>query len=333
MREANRGILCETWRHIRGKAAFGLTPCTGAWVDEKLSGKGLFHLCIVYSVWSTTYLAMRVGVGFSSSFPPFMFGLLRMPLAALILLIIARIQGLRMRPTSGELWSLCVVGNLLWLGGHGLILWASQYADSGFTCLMASSAPIWAAVVELFLYRKRLSLPLIISLLVGFTGMAILSSSSMGRQGSAGPLVILALITGPLSWALGSVMQSRRPVNLAPHVMSGYHHLAATLGFLLVCLLVGEPAPHPTLSAWIAWGYLVIFGSVFAFTSYVISLKLLPIRIVMTYAYVNPVLALFLGWLVLNEPILPRTLAGAALVLLSVGAIFKVKQTKEASSF
>ena len=77
----------------------------------------------------------------------------------------------------------------------------------------------------------------------------------------------------------------------------------------------------------------MIFGSVFAFTSYVISLKLLPIRIVMTYAYVNPVLALFLGWLVLNEPILPRTLAGAALVLLSVGAIFKVKQTKEAAVF
>ena len=296
-------------------------------MDDKLSRKGLFHLCMVYSVWSTTYLAMRVGVGFSSGFPPFMFGLLRMPLAALILLVIARIQGLRMRPTAGELWSLCAVGNLLWLGGHGLILWASQYADSGFTCLMASSAPIWAAVIELFLYKKRLSLPLVISLLVGFAGMAVLSSSSMGRAGAASFSVVLALVFAPLSWALGSVVQSRRPVNLAPHVMSGYHHMAAGLGFLLVSILLGEPAPHPTLSAWMAWAYLVVFGSVFAFTSYVISLKLLPIRIVMTYAYVNPVLALFLGRLVLNEPIVPRTLLGAALVLLSVFAIFKARQT------
>lgn len=301
-------------------------------MDEKLSRRGLFHLCMVYCVWSTTYLAMRIGVGFSSGFPPFMFGLLRMPLAALILLVIARVQGLRMRPTAGELWSLCAVGNLLWLGGHGMILWASQYAGSGFTCLMASSVPIWAAVVELFLYRKRLSAPLIISLLVGFAGMAVLSSSSTGREGTMGLSVILALVMAPLSWALGSVVQSRRPVNLAPHVMSGYHHLAASLGYLLVAFLLREPAPHPTLSSWLAWGYLVVFGSVFAFTSYVISLKLLPIRIVMTYAYVNPVLALLLGHLILDEPLTPRTLIGAALVLLSVCAIFKVKQAGQGDS-
>ena len=300
-------------------------------MHERLPGKGLFHLCMVYSVWSTTYLAMRIGVGFSSGFPPFMFGLLRMPVAALILLGIARAQGLKLKPGPGELWSLCTVGNLLWLGGHGMILWASQYADSGFTCLMASSAPIWAAVVELFLYRQRLSLSLIVSLLVGFAGMALLSSSSMSKGGTAGLPVTLALVFAPLSWALGSVVQSRRPVNLAPHVMSGYHHLAAGVGFLLVALILGERAPHPTLSAWIAWGYLVVFGSVFAFTSYVISLKLLPIRIVMTYAYVNPVLALFLGRLVLREPVNLMTLAGAALVLLSVCATFRVKQASERS--
>jgi drug/metabolite transporter (DMT)-like permease len=111
-------------------------------------------------------------------------------------------------------------------------------------------------------------------------------------------------------------------------VLSGYHQLLASCGFLVVSLLLGESAPHATPSAWIAWGYLVVFGSVFAFTSYVIALKLLPINIVMTYAYVNPVLALFLGWLLLNEPITPRILLGAGLVLLSVFIIFKVKQTK-----
>ena len=297
-------------------------------MDEGLSRRGLFHLGLVYSIWSTTYLAMRVGVGFSSGFPPFVFGALRLPVAALILLTMARMQGLHMKPTPAEWLSLCVVGNLLWLVGHGLILWASQYADSGFTCLMASSTPIWAAVIELFFYKKRLSIPLIISLLVGFAGIAILSSLSLGRRGTTDFSVVMALVVGPLGWALGSAVQSRRPVHLAPQVLSGYHQLLASCGFLVVSLLLGESAPHATPSAWIAWGYLVVFGSVFAFTSYVIALKLLPINIVMTYAYVNPVLALFLGWLLLNEPITPRILLGAGLVLLSVFVIFKVKQTK-----
>jgi drug/metabolite transporter (DMT)-like permease len=264
-------------------------------MEEGLSRRGLFHLCLVYVLWSTTYLAMRVGVGFSSGFPPFMFGALRFPAAALILLGMARMQGLRMKPTPAEWISLCLVGNLLWLGGHGLILWASQFADSGFTCLMASSVPIWAAVIELFLYGKRPSVPLVASLLVGFSGIAILSTPSLGRIGTTRIEAIPALVLGALGWALGSAVQSRRPVSLPPLVMSGYHQLAASCGFLIVSLLLGEPLPHPTPSAWIAWGYLVVFGSVFAFTSFVIVLKLLPINVALTYAYVNPVLALFLG--------------------------------------
>jgi drug/metabolite transporter (DMT)-like permease len=297
-------------------------------LDEKLSKKGLFHLCLVYGVWSTTYLAMRLGVGLGSGFPPFMFGLLRMPVAAFILLTMARMQGLTMRPASGEWLSLFIVGNLLWLGGHGLIIWAAQYADSGFMCLMVSSAPIWAAAVDLVLYKKHPSTPLIISLVVGFAGMAVLSSSFPARNGATALSVVLALILGPLCWALGSVVQSRRPVNLAPQVMSGYHHLSATVGFLAAVLLLGESAPHATQTAWLAWGYLVVFGSILAFTSYVFTLKLLPINIVMTYAYVNPVLALLLGWLILGEPITPRMLLGAGLVLVSVFAIFNVKRGK-----
>ncbi|HEY3275823.1 MAG TPA: EamA family transporter [Syntrophorhabdaceae bacterium] len=295
-------------------------------MEEKLSRKGLFHLCMVYSVWSTTYLAMRLGVGFEGGFPPFYFGLIRMPVAAFILFSIARIQGLQLKPARGELVSLFLVGNLLWVGGHGLILWAAQYADSGFMCLMVSSAPIWAAVVELFLYKKRPSLPLVASLLVGFGGIAVLSSSFPVTRTATDLSVIVVLILAPLCWALGSVVQSRRPVNLAPHVMSAYHHCAAIGGFMVLIPLFGEPAPHPSAGAWMAWAYLVVFGSIIAFTSYIYILKLLPVNIVMTYAYVNPVLALFLGRLVLNEPITGRTLIGAGLVLVSVFAIFRVKR-------
>ena len=101
-----------------------------------------------------------------------------------------------MKPTRSDWLSLAVSGNLLWLGGHGLILWAEQYVASGFACLMASSSPIWAVIVELFLYRKRPSIPLIGSLAVGFVGVAVLSASSFGAKGATGFWVILVLICG-----------------------------------------------------------------------------------------------------------------------------------------
>jgi drug/metabolite transporter (DMT)-like permease len=301
-------------------------------VSEPLSRKGLFHLFVVYTVWSTTYLAMRVGVNPANGFPPFAFGALRMAVAASILLVMARLQGVRTKPTRAEIVPLVVAGNLLWCGGNGLVLWAEQYVPSGFSCLIVSAAPIWATLIELCLYKKRPSTALVASLLVGFAGVAVLSAPSLGSRGSTDFFAVVALVLSPLCWVLGSVFQARRPVNLAPQVMSGYHHLAALFGFLIVSLALGEPTPHPSLSAWTAWGYLVIFGSVGAFTSYVFALRLLPINIVMTYAYVNPVLALLLGRLLLDEPITVRTLSGAGLVIVSVCAIFHFRRRTKAGA-
>ena len=291
---------------------------------ENLSKKGLFHLFIVYTVWSTTYLGMRVGVDPANGFPPFLFGALRMGAAALILFALARLQHFTIKPTRQELVSLALVGNLLWMGGNGLVLWALQFADSGFASLIVASAPIWATLIELVQYKKKPSTVLLVALFVGFFGVAALSVPSLGK-GSSQAFAVIALLVAAISWALGSVIQTRRSVNLPPQVMSAYHQLFASVGFLLSSLVLGEPTPQPNLSAWLAWLYLVGFGSVFAFTSYIYSLQLLPINIAMTYAYVNPVLALFLGWLLLNEPIGIWTILGAALVLVSVFGIFSAK--------
>jgi drug/metabolite transporter (DMT)-like permease len=293
---------------------------------EQLSRKGLFHLFIVYTVWSTTYLAMRIGVNGANGFPPFLFGAARMFAGALILFSIARMQKQPLKPTRSELFSLAAVGNLLWMGGNGLVLWAVQYADSGFASLIVSSAPIWATMIELVWYKKKPSLVLNISLFIGFLGVAVLSMPSFGKGDSQNMLAVVALILSAFLWATGSVVQTKRPVNLPPQVMSGYHQLFACGGFMLVSLLLGEPTPHPTLSSWLAWGYLVVFGSVFAFTSYIFTLRLLPINIAMTYAYVNPVFSLSLGWLLLDEPVGTGTLLGAALVVVSVFGIFRAKQ-------
>ena len=291
---------------------------------ENLSKKGLFHLFIVYTVWRTTSLAIRVGVDPANGFPPFLFGALRMGVAALILFALARLQHFTIKPTRQELVSLALVGNFLWMGGNGLVLWALQFADSGFASLIVASAPIWATLIELVQYKKKPSTVLLVALFVGFFGVAALSVPSLGK-GSSQAFAVIALLVAAISWALGSVIQTRRSVNLPPQVMSAYHQLFASVGFLLSSLVLGEPTPQPTLSAWLAWLYLVGFGSVFAFTSYIYSLKLLPINIAMTYAYVNPVLALFLGWLLLNEPIGVWTILGAALVLVSVFGIFSAK--------
>ena len=299
---------------------------------ETLSRKGLLHLLVLYTVWSTTYLAMRVGVEPGSGFPPFALGALRMAAAALILLAVAKLQGLRIKLSVRETTSLAIAGNLLWCGGNGLVLWAEQYASSGFACLMVSSTPVWATIVELLLYRKRPSVALVLSLLVGFAGVAILSIPSLDRSSPADSKAVIALVFSPLCWVLGSVFQARRHVELSPQVMSGYHHLLAVAGFLVLSCVSGEALPHPSASAWIAWGYLVVFASVGAFTSYVFALRLLPINIVMTYAYVNPALALFLGWLLLNEPLAGRTLCGAGLVVLSVFAIFHFRQSPGAQT-
>ena len=294
-------------------------------MGEQLSRKGLFHLFIVYTVWSTTYLAMRVGVHPDNGFPPFLFGALRMVVAAILLFGLARWQKQPLFSNRSELTSLAIVGNLLWMGGNGMVLWAVQYAGSGFASLIVSSAPIWATLIELVCYRKKPSLILLLSLFVGFTGVAVLSLPSFESGASRDMMAVLALVLSAVCWSSGSVLQSRRPVRLSAQVMSAYHHLFASGGFLLVSFLVGEPAPQPTTAAWLAWLYLVFFGSVFAFTSYILSLRLLPLNIAMTYAYVNPVLALFLGWLLLGEPIGSWTVWGAMLVILSVFGIFRVK--------
>ena len=292
---------------------------------ERLSRKGLFHLGLVYFVWSTTYLAMRIGVTPGDGFPPFLFGAFRAPVAAAILLAISFLRGLPMRPTRSESVSLIATGWLLWLGGNGLILWAEQYAASGFACLMVSSAPIWVTILELLLYRKKPPLSLVVSLVLGFGGVAVLSAASFEISGTTRVSAIVALVLAPLSWALGSVIQSRRPVSLAPQVMSGYQQAAASVGFAPLALGFQESVPHPGVGAWLAWGYLVVFGSVIAFTSFVVVLQLLPINIVMTYAYVNPVLALFLGWLLLGEAVPAITMVGASLVMVSVFMIFRIR--------
>jgi len=172
---------------------------------------------------------------------------------------------------------------------------------------------------------------LIGSLLVGFGGLVVLSVPML-QVGALGNLAgILAVVGGALSWGLGSILQRRRAVALSPVVSSAWQQLCGGLGFVVVALALAEPAPRPTPEAWMAWSYLVVFGSLIAFTSFVSALELLPTPIVMTYTYVNPVIAVLLGWWLLDEPVTTTTAVGMALILLGVfGALrFRQRQASE----
>lgn len=290
--------------------------------SSALDPVGLANLFVVYLVWSSTYLAIRIAVREGGGFPPFTMAFMRASLGGVILLLFSYLARQRLKLTRHELFVVAASGILLWVGGNGLVTFAEQRAESGLAALLVSASPIWAAVIEAAIDRKLPSGQMVVALLIGFGGIALLTAPALMTGVRADVIAVLALMTAPITWATGSVLQARGRLDLSPRVSSAYQMLFASLAFLVPIVLLKEPLPAPAQDAWLAWLYLVIFGTL-AFISYVTALRRLPTRIVMTYAYVNPVLAVVLGYFVLGEDITIWTIAGSALVLLGVAGIFR----------
>lgn len=284
-------------------------------------------MLVVYIVWGSTYLAIRIAVREGTGFPPFVMASMRVLVAAFILLTWARLAHHTLRLKQREISILAISATLLWVGGNGVVGWAEQYVDSGYAALLVASMPIWVAMMESIIDRRKPSVRLVGALLVGLAGVGVLNGPVI-RDGSLTHILpACALILAAVSWGLGSLIQSRNPVRVAPEVSSGYQQLFGCVGLLIASqLLFREPAPNPIPEAWGAWAYLTLFGSVVAFTSFVKALKMLPTNIVMTYAYVNPLIAVFLGWLILGEDITLWTAGGSTLVILGVAGIFHEKR-------
>lgn len=288
-----------------------------------MSLTGLIHLVIVYVLWGSTFLAIRVAVRGGSGFPPFTMGGTRVLVAGLLLLLIARIRGQRIQASPKELLILGISGLLLWTGGNGLVTWAAQRAAAGIAALVIATVPIWAGLMEAYLDRRSPSPLLIASLGTALLGVGLLSAPVIGSGVRADALSMLALGLASLAWSSGVVIQSRRRVQLGPQASSGYQHLSGALGFTVLALLSGEAYPNPIPEAWYAWGYLIIFGSIVGYTSYIQTLRLLPLSVATTNAFVNPLIAVVLGAVVLGEEITAATLAGAALVMAGVAGVFR----------
>jgi drug/metabolite transporter (DMT)-like permease len=297
--------------------------------STSISVVDLLPLFVVYIAWGGTYLAIRYGVREGSGFLPFSLGAARYLTSGVLLLGWSALRKRNIRPRKQDWITMVLAGVLMLNGGNGLVMIAEKSADSSLAALLVGAVPIWTVLVESVIDRKKPSLELIGAILIGFTGVGLLAAPSLISGVSAEILPVFALLGAGFSWALGSIRQSRKPVTLDPMVSSAYQMITGGVGFILLSLMNKEPFPQPTTEAWLALAYLVLFGSVFAFTAYVVSLKNLPINIVMTYTYVNPVIAVILGWLFLREPITVWTLGGMAFILLGVAGVFRQRYGKK----
>jgi len=282
------------------------------------------HLLIVYIVWGSTYLGIRVAVQEGSGFPPMIMSATRVFAGSLILIALARfIKKQSLRLTKEEWVVLSISGLALWWGGNGLLAIAEMTVPSGYAALIISCTPIWVAIIESILDKKRPSVFLVISLLIGVAGIAVLNWPAIVAGNLNDLKGLFLLIIAGLSWGAGSIYQKRKNIQTTPEISSAVQQFTGGIALLITSFIISEPTMNPVPSAWWAWGYLIIFGSVIAFTSFVKALKLLPPNIVFTYAFVNPVVAVVLGFIILGEPITPWTFAGATLVLVGVLGVFK----------
>ena len=283
----------------------------------------------IYVIWGSTYLAIRYAV---ETIPPFVMGGVRFLISGTILYLWSRYRGAP-RPTRLHWRNAIVAGGFLLLGGNGAVIWAEQFVPSGLTALLVSILPFWLVIIEWVRPpRKRPSGAVLVGLLLGFAGIIVLvGPSGAGGHGNVAPLGALVLILGSLSWAIGSFWSRDAQLPESGLLTTGMEMLGGGALLMIVGALSGEFAQLDVhaISKASAVGllYLVTFGSLLGFTSYIWLLdKVSPARLG-TYAYVNPLVAVMLGWAIAGERLSIRTGIAAAIVICAVALITTARST------
>jgi drug/metabolite transporter (DMT)-like permease len=285
----------------------------------------------VYIVWGSTYLAIAYVV---ETLPPIMAGGIRFTVAGSLLLafLLAQAWWRRRRAADSRLvrprlieWrTAAIVGAFLLLGGNGLVSVAERRIPSYIAAVIIATVPIWMSVGEAVMTRRRPSLLAIGGLVVGLVGVAILLLPSQGID-AIDPIGIGIVLCSALCWSAGSLYARRAPLPANQLMGSGMEQLVGGGVMLAVAVVLGEVASlqpgSVSVESLLGLGYLIVFGSLLAFTAYVWLLDHAPISTVATYAYVNPVVAVFLGLLFRDEPLTPRILLAAALIIGAVVAM------------
>jgi drug/metabolite transporter (DMT)-like permease len=290
----------------------------------------------LYTIWGSTYLAIHYAV---ETIPPFLMGGTRFVIAGLILYLLARQRG-AVAPTRPQWRAATITGILLLVGGNGAVIWSEQHVASGLVALIVAIVPLWMVALDwLRPGGTRPGRAVFLGLALGLIGLLLLiGPDAIASHGASRIDVRAALVpgVGSLLWALGSIFSRYAPRPPSAQLTTGMQMLAGGAAFLVVSVLAGEPR-HFSLAAvtapsWLGYLYLVTFGSLLGFTAYIYLLGATTPAKASTYAYVNPVVAVILGWAVVGEPLTPRMLAAAAIILGAVALITlaNAKQTTQA---
>ncbi len=280
-----------------------------------LKGRALAAYLVVCVVWGSTYLAIRIGVG---ELPPFLFAGLRFLIAGGVLAAVALALGDHLPRRAVDWRTAAIVGVLLLGGGNSFVVWAEQYTASGVASLFVVTVALWMAFFDAVIPggTGELNWRVVIGLVAGFIGTALLVGASPRALLHADLRGPIALTCASASWSLGSVYAKRHPTQSSPYIGAAIQMIVGGAVVALAGTLLGEWSTfHLTARGAAATAYLVVFGSIVGYSAYVYALHHASPTIVGTYAYVNPVIAVFLGWLLLHEPITPRTVVATSLIL------------------
>jgi drug/metabolite transporter (DMT)-like permease len=292
--------------------------------------KTLLAFAIIYFVWGSTFFAIRIGV---HEVPPLLFAAMRFLVAGLILYGWMLAQG--ERAPSGRQWmSVLLLALLIFVFDYGLLFWAEQHVPSGIAAVMMATIPVFMALFEIiFLRTQRLTVRLAVALLIGIGGVSVLMSHTLNLGGApidrAGAM---ALIIGSISWSVASVLTRKLPLPSSKVMSSGTQMLAGGVLLTLTAAALGEFRNfHPSTvsrGAWFALLYLIVAGSIIGFTAYVWLIHHESPTKVGTYAYVNPVVAVLIGYFLGGETLGLRTILGTLFVLISVVVITTTRVEK-----
>jgi drug/metabolite transporter (DMT)-like permease len=281
-------------------------------------------LVIVYVVWGSTYLAIKVGV---ETMPPLLMAAVRNLVAGMIMFPLA-LRSRRAAPgglawPSRKEWLGCAIVGVLLLVANGAVGIGEQTIPSGLAALLVATVPLWLLSIDAVLNHARLGLAPMAGLALGLVGVGLLSGlGGSGRVSVAGVIIVLV---AAFAWALGTLMTRRVTIPSSPALASGMELLCGGAALLVLSAADGEfgslHLAHISTRSWLALGYLIVAGSIVAFSAYGIAVRVLPTATVATYAYVNPVIAVLLGTLILNERLTPAMFGGGALI---VGAVVLV---------
>jgi drug/metabolite transporter (DMT)-like permease len=284
----------------------------------------------VYLIWGSTYLAMKYAI---ASIPPFWMSGIRFVIAGALLYGWARVRGAA-RPTATNWRAAAISGTLLVLGGTALVGWAEQWVPSGIAALLVGTVPLWIVLLEwLGAEGGRPGRRTIAGVVLGFAGFAVLVGPDLGRQGGlGGALPAAAILISSVLWALGSLYTRQAPLPSSAPLRMGMEMLAGGAICLGVGLLVGEARALDvsaiSRTSLVGLAYLIFFGSLVGFTCYLWLLRVTTPTRVATHIYVNPIVALLLGWAIAGERVTTRAIVAAVIIVAAVVLITARKELR-----